>query len=139
MMRFDDIVEGAALPEEAFSVTASAIVVGAIATNDYQDVHHDKAAAESKGVPDIFMNILTTNGLVQRYVGQWAGAGARTRKIRIKLGAPNFAGDTMHLNGTVSRLDRETHEVDVAVSGRNSIGEHVSATLTLHFPEGAVA
>lgn len=134
-MRFEDIAEGAELPELVFPVTASAIAVGAIATNDYETVHHDKAAAEASGVPNIFMNILTTNGLVQRFVGAWAGPEARVRKIRIKLGAPNFAGDTMRINGTVSRVDSATGEVDVTVSGRNAIGEHVGATVTLHFPE----
>ena len=138
-MRFEDIAEGAELPELVFPVTASAIAVGAIATNDYETVHHDKAAAEASGVPNIFMNILTTNGLVQRFVGEWAGPGARVRRIRIKLGAPNFAGDTMRINGTVSRVDPAAGEVDVAVSGRNGIGEHVGATVTLHFPERSAA
>jgi len=138
-MRFEDIAEGTELPELVFPVTASAIAVGAIATNDYETVHHDKAAAEATGVPNIFMNILTTNGLVQRFVGAWAGPGARVRKIRIKLGAPNFAGDTMRIKGTVSRVDPATGEVDVAVSGRNGIGEHVGATVTLHFAERSAA
>ena len=138
-MRFEDIAEGTELPELVFPVTASAIAVGAIATNDYETVHHDKAAAEATGVPNIFMNILTTNGLVQRFVGAWAGPEARVRKIRIKLGTPNFAGDTMRINGTVSRVDPATGEVDVAVFGRNGIGEHVGATVTLHFPERSAA
>ena len=138
-MRFEDIAEETELPELVFPVTASAIAVGAIATNDYETVHHDKAAAEATGVPNIFMNILTTNGLVQRFVGAWAGPEARVRKIRIKLGAPNFAGDTMRINGTVSRVDPATGEVDVAVFGRNGIGEHVGATVTLHFPERSAA
>ena len=138
-MRFEDIAEGTELPELVFPVTASAIAVGAIATNDHETVHHDKAAAEATGVPNIFMNILTTNGLVQRFVGAWAGPEARVRKIRIKLGAPNFAGDTMRINGTVSRVDPATGEVDVAVFGRNGIGEHVGATVTLHFPERSAA
>ena len=77
-MQFEQITEGTALPELEFPITASAIVAGALATNDYENVHHDKAAAEATGVPDIFMNILTTNGLVQRYVGQWAGQGQTT-------------------------------------------------------------
>lgn len=138
-MQFETIVEGAALPELVFPVSASAIVVGAIATGDYEKVHHDKAIAQSTGVPDIFMNILTTNGLVQRFVGEWAGPNARTRRIRIKLGAPNFAGDTMRLNGHVSCIDRELREVEIAVSGRNGIGEHVSASITVHYPERVAA
>ena len=134
-MQFENITEGAALPELEFPISASAIVAGALATNDYENVHHDKAAAEATGVPDIFMNILTTNGLVQRYVGDWAGKGARVRNIKLRLGAPNFVGDVMRINGTVAAVDAAKREVAVTVSGRNRIGEHVGATVTLHFPE----
>jgi acyl dehydratase len=130
-MRFDDITLGQALPELAIPITASAIVAGAIATNDFENVHHDKAAALATGVPDIFMNILTTNGLVQRYVGDWCGAAARVASVEIKLGAPNFVGDTMMMTGHVAK--REGSIVDVAVSGRNAIGEHVVATVSLDF------
>ena len=124
-----DVTVGQQLPELAVPITASAIVAGAIATNDFQDVHHDKAAAQATGVPDIFMNILTTNGLVQRFVSDWAGPAARIVSVEIKLGAPNFVGDTMRMSGEVARV--EGREVDVKVSGRNTIGEHVAATVTL--------
>lgn len=124
-----DVTVGQVLPELAVPITASAIVAGAIATNDFENVHHDKAAAQATGVPDIFMNILTTNGFVQRYVSDWCGSGARIAAVEIRLGAPNFVGDTMRLSGTVSRV--EGSAVDVAVSGRNAIGEHVTATVTL--------
>jgi acyl dehydratase len=130
-MRFDQISPGQALPELAIPITAGAIVAGAIATNDFENVHHDKAAAQATGVPDIFMNILTTNGLVQRYVSDWCGPAGRIAGVEIKLGAPNFVGDTMRLTGQVAR--QEGRQVDVAVSGRNAIGEHVVATVRLDF------
>ncbi len=134
-MSIDQIVAGQALPELAIPITASAIVAGAIATNDFQNVHHDKAAALSTGVPDIFMNILTTNGLVQRYVSDWSGPAARIASVEIKLGAPNFVGDTMTLTGEVATADAQ--RVAVAVRGRNSIGDHVIATVTLDFGNAA--
>ncbi|AGH50900.1 MULTISPECIES: MaoC family dehydratase [Sphingomonas] len=136
-MTFDDIRPGQALPELAIPITASAIVAGAIATNDFQDVHHDKAAAQATGVPDIFMNILTTNGLVQRFVTDWTGPEARIRKIAIRLGAPNFVGDVMKLNGEVAAVDQDARTADIRISGRNGIGEHVAATVTIGFAEGA--
>lgn len=128
-MTVDAIAIGEALPELRVPITASAIVAGAIATNDFENVHHDKAAAQATGVPDIFMNILTTNGLVQRYVTDWCGASTRIAGIEIKLGAPNFVGDTMVLTGRVAKL--EGGRAEVAVTGRNSIGEHVTATVML--------
>lgn len=122
---------GQKLPDLSIPISAGAIVAGAIATNDFENVHHDKAAAEATGVPDIFMNILTSNGFVQRYVTDWAGPKARVNGVDIKLGAPNFAGDTMEMSGEVVRV--EGREVDVSVSGRNTIGEHVGATVMLDF------
>jgi len=132
-MIFEDIETGQALPALVFPVTASAIVAGALATNDYENVHHDKAAAQATGVPDIFMNILTTNGLVQRFVTDWAGPGVRIRRIAIRLGAPNLAGDVMTLSGEVAEIDPSERTVLVKVSGRNSIGEHVTSNLTIAF------
>ena len=55
-------------------------------------MHHDKGAAQRSGVDDIFMNILTTNGLVGRYVTDWAGPEAQLRNIKIRLGAPAVPG-----------------------------------------------
>ena len=135
-MTFDDVTAGQALPELDIAVTASQIAVAAIATNDYEKVHHDKALAQTTGVPDIFMNILTTNGLVQRFVTDWAGSNARIRKIKIRLGAPNFVGDTMRLSGAVDSVDEQARTAAIKVSGRNSIGEHVAATVTIGFAEG---
>ena len=126
---------GTLLPERVFPVTASAIAVAAIATNDYQDVHHDKAAAERAGVPDIFMNILTTNGLVQRFVNDWAGPRLRIHAIRLRLGAPNFVGDTMTISGSVTALDPATGRAEIQVTGRNRLGEHVNAVVTVSLPE----
>lgn len=130
-MTITDIQAGQSLPELAVPITASAIVAGALATDDFEDVHHDKAAAQAKGVPDIFMNILTTNGFVQRYVSDWCGSAARIAAVDIKLGAPNFVGDTMTFTGEVAQV--EGSRVAVKVRGRNRIGDHVVATVNLDF------
>ncbi|MFL6111372.1 MAG: acyl dehydratase, partial [Catenulispora sp.] len=43
---------GETLPELVIPITATRIVSGAIASRDYQDVHHDVSAAREKGSPD---------------------------------------------------------------------------------------
>jgi acyl dehydratase len=121
---------GETLPELVIPITATRIVSGAIASCDYQDVHHDVSAAREKGSPDIFMNILTTNGLVGRFVTDWAGPQARVLKIAIRLGVPNYPGDTMTLTGSVARAE-EDGTVEVAVRGANRLGDHVTGTVTL--------
>ncbi|MFI7360243.1 MaoC family dehydratase [Streptomyces avidinii] len=119
---------GDTLPPLEIPVTRTLIVAGAIASRDYQDVHHDAALAQEKGSPDIFMNILTTNGLVGRYVTDRLGPRTVLRKVAIRLGAPNYPGDTMTLAGTVTAVSGTT--VEIRVVGANGIGHHVSGTVT---------
>ena len=123
------VAEGDLLPELRIDVTVKLIVGGAIASRDYQDVHHDKSAAQALGSSDIFMNILTTNGLVGRYVTDWAGSDARLKRIAIKLGAPNYPGDVMLLGGQVLAVDADSGCVTLAVVGKNSLGNHVSGSV----------
>ncbi|MFI2632095.1 MaoC family dehydratase [Streptomyces collinus] len=123
---------GDGLPPLEIPVTRTLIVAGAIASRDYQDVHHDPELARRKGSPDIFMNILTTNGLVGRYVTDHFGPRAELRRVAIRLGAPNHPGDTMVLTGTVEEVDGDT--VTVRVVGANGIGKHVTGTVTVRIP-----
>ena len=102
-LRYDDVNVGDQLPELDIPLTRTLIVSTAIASRDYQDVHHDPGLAQERGSPDIFMNILTTNGLVGRYVTDWAGPNALLKAVRIRLGAPNYPGDTVRISGAVRR------------------------------------
>ncbi|MCU1486144.1 MAG: hypothetical protein JWN67_2890 [Actinomycetia bacterium] len=120
---------GEQLPELAIPLTRTTIVATAIASRDYQDVHHDPTLAVERGSPDIFMNILTTNGYVGRFVTDWAGPSARLKKVAIRLGAPNYPGDTMTLKGEVTEVDGD--EITVKVVGSNSLGDHVTGTVVL--------
>lgn len=120
---------GQSLPELAIPLTRTLIVATAIATRDFQDVHHDPALALERGSKDIFMNILTSNGLVARYVTDWAGPRARLRRVAIRLGAPNYPGDTMTLTGDVAST--ADGNVVVQVRGTNSVGVHASGTVTV--------
>ena len=141
-LRSADVAVGDTLPELVIPLSRTLIVATAIASRDYQDVHHDPGLAVDRGSPDIFMNILTTNGFVGRYVTDWAGPGARIESVSIRLGAPNYPGDTMTLTGTVTstgagapepRTDGRS-EVEVAVRGANSRGDHVTGTVRLSLP-----
>jgi acyl dehydratase len=113
-------------------ITRTLIVAGAVASRDYQDVHHDPGLAQERGSKDIFMNILTTNGFVGRFVTDWAGPDAIIKKVAIRLGAPNYPGDTMTLTGEVTAKDGD--RVDVAVRGANALGDHVTGTVTVELP-----
>ncbi|MET8326779.1 MaoC family dehydratase [Streptomyces sp. NPDC005181] len=119
------------------AVTRTLVVAGAIASRDYQDVHHDAELAQQKGSPDIFMNILTTNGLVGRYVTDHFGPSAVLHKVAIRLGAPNYPGDTMVMSGTVTALG-DDGTAEVTVVGANGLGTHVTGKVTVSVPEGSV-
>lgn len=128
---------GDQLPVLEIPLTRTMIVASAIASRDYQDVHHDPDLAVERGSKDIFMNILTTNGLVDRYVTSWAGPAAVVKRVKIRLGAPNYPGDTMTVTGTVSAVDTSSHDrslVSVDVRGDNALGTHVSGTVEIEVP-----
>jgi acyl dehydratase len=123
---------GDELPELAIPLTRTLIVASAIASRDYQDVHHDPGLANQRGSPDIFMNILSTNGFVGRFVTDWAGPDARLTSVKIRLGAPNYPGDTMTMSGSVTSKDGGI--VEVSVRGANRLGDHVTGTVTVELP-----
>jgi acyl dehydratase len=130
--RLSEIQVGDALPELRVPLTASLIVAGAVASRDFTPVHHDKAAAQAAGMQDVFMNILTTEGFVSRFVTDWVGPDATIRKLSVKLGAPNLPGDTMVMTGSVK--SKRDGELVVEVVGRNAWGNHVTAAVTLSLP-----
>ncbi len=122
----------AGLGELAIDVTPTFVISTALATRDFQDVHHDRDRAVARGSRDIFLNILTTTGLVQRYVTDWAGPAAVLRRIAIRLGVPCYAGDTLTLTGRVT--GRAGDECTVEVVGRNSLGDHVTGVVEVILP-----
>lgn len=133
-MKYADVSVGDALPQLDVPLTRTVIVATAIASRDYQDVHHDPALAVERGSKDIFMNILTTNGFVGRFVTDWAGPDAVLRNVSIRLGAPNYPGDTMVMTGQVTSKDDGDRCAVVAVRGANSLGDHVTGTVTVQLP-----
>jgi hypothetical protein len=120
---------GAKLPELSLYGDPTFIVSTAIATRDYQDVHHDRDKAQAKGSKDIFVNILTDTGLVQRYITDWAGPTAIIKSISLRLGVPWYAYDTVTFKGEVTAI--EDRVITLKIVGSNSLGDHVIATSTL--------
>ncbi len=131
-LSYHEVAVGDELPALEVPLTPSVIIAGAIASRDYQEVHHDRDLAVKRGSKDIFMNILTTNGYVGRFVTDWAGPEARLQCVDIRLGAPNYPGDTMTLTGRVKSKSDGVISVDIV--GRNDLGDHVIGTVDLALP-----
>ena len=132
------ITDGDELPPFDLNVTSTVIVAGAIASRDFMPAHHDPAFARAQGAPDMFMNILTTNGYVARYVSDWAGPEAMLKSIRIRLGAPAVPGKPLRFSGRVAAKSEEGNEcvLELAVRAANDLGDHATGTVTLSLPLG---
>jgi acyl dehydratase len=131
---FVDVVVGERLPTLTVALTRTLIVATAVASRDYQEVHHDPDLARERGSKDIIMNILTTNGFVGRFVTDWSGPDSIIRSVKVRLGVPNYPGDTMTLTGEVSEVRPDDRVAVVAVRGANSLGDHVNATVEVVLP-----
>ncbi|MDF1604732.1 MaoC/PaaZ C-terminal domain-containing protein [Nocardioides sp. YIM 152315] len=126
---------GTTLPELALELDRTTIVAAAIASQDFEDVHHDPGKAAERGTPDIFMSINSSNGFVDRYVTDWTGPRGRIASVSLRLGVPAFPGDTLRLNGEVLAVDGD--RTTIKVVGSNDRGPHVTAEVVV-VPTGGV-
>jgi len=134
-LKINEVSVGDTLPPLAIDITVGLIVGSALATRDYEPVHHNKAAAQAAGLPDVFMNILTSQGLMTRFATDWSGPEATVKSLDIRLGAPNLPGMIMTITGEVKACDSDTGIVDIEVVGENNIwGMHMQGTVQLALP-----
>ncbi len=136
-MYWEDVEDKQALPPKGREIDTTLIAMGAVyASHDFMPVHHDRDFAQSKGAPDIFMNILTSNGLLASYLEQWAGPRARLKKMSISLQVPNFPNDTLAMSATVLKKfeDGGEHLIEVQFSGENKMGSHIVGTAVMALP-----
>ena len=118
---------GDEIPVWELPITPTLVVSTAIATRDFQDVHHDRDRAKAAGSKDIFMNILTSTALCERYVTDWAGTDVQIKGISIRLGAPAYPYDTLSFSGEVT--DVTDGIATITVTGAVSLGAHVTGTV----------
>ena len=135
-LRSSEIAVGDELPPFDLPVTSTVIVAGAIASRDFMPAHHDPEFAKAQGAPDMFMNILTTNGYVSRFVTDWAGPEAMLRSIAIRLGAPAVPGQPLRFTGEVEKTSHEGDEcvIEVAVRAANDLGDHATGSVVVTLP-----
>jgi uncharacterized OB-fold protein/acyl dehydratase len=125
------VATGQRLPLWTLPLAPTHIVAGALATRDFQDVHHDRDLAIQKGSKDIFLNINTSLGLMQRYVTDWTGPDAVVTALRVRLGAPAYPYLPLTFSGAVQSVDADTGRVVVGVQASNELGPHVTGTVEL--------
>lgn len=132
----NSLVVGTPLPPETLRITTTLIVCGAIASRDFFPGHHDAGAARVAGQPDVFMNIMTTGGLLGRFLTDWAGPEAVLESLDLRLGVANLPGDTMTTAGEISAIERaeESCAITVTLRGINDRGRHADATAVVRIP-----
>lgn len=118
---------GEKLPAWELPITPTLVVSTALGTRDFQDVHHDRDRAQAAGSKDIFMNILTSTALCERYVTDWAGTDVQIKGIAIWLGAPAYPYDTLSFSGEVTEVADGV--ATIKVTGSVSLGAHVTGTV----------
>lgn len=145
-LRWQNISIGDEVTPLEIPITTTMIVAGAIASRDFMPVHHDRDYAKKQGSPNLFMNILTTNGYCVRFLTDWAGPEAMVKKLSIRLGVPCFPDDPLRFTGTVTgktegcSTDQEGENfVEVTFQAANSLGNHVSGTAVLSLLDKAAS
>lgn len=134
-LNYADVNIGDKLPDLDIPITASLISCAALATRDFEPCHHDKTVAQSMGLPDVFMNILTSQALMARFVTDWSGPEAVMKALKVKLGAPNVPGMTMTVSGEIVEKNDNEKSIKVDVTGENNIwGMHMSGSVQIALP-----
>ena len=134
-LNYADINIGDKIPALDIPITASLISCAALATRDFEPCHHDKSVAQGMGLPDVFMNILTSQALMARFVTDWSGPETVMKALKVKLGAPNVPGMTMTVSGEIVEKDDEQKSIKVDVTGENNIwGMHMTGSVQIALP-----
>lgn len=139
---FESVAVGDALPTEEVELTPTFVISTALASRDFEEVHHDVDVAREKGLDTIFLNILTTMGLCQRVATGWAGPDAIVSSANVRLGIPALAGDTLALTGEVVATEMDDDGrglVTIEVQANVAKGRHGKATIVLDLPREAAA
>ena len=135
-LRAGDIQVGEQVKPLILNLTSTMIVAGAIASRDFMPVHHDKDYALAQGAPDIFMNILSTNAYVSRFLTDWAGPETLVKNIKIRLGVAAIPNQELRFSGEVLAKTERCDEcmVEVSIKVANEIGDHATGTAVVSVP-----
>ena len=129
-MVFGQIAAGHTVPPLVCDVTATTVVLGALASRDWRPMHHDhRFAVERNGTRDIFLNTPNQAAWFERFVTDWTGPRGRIGRLSFRMRQPVCPGDRMVISGAVTGLETDAAgcgwaEADFALT----VGEAVCST-----------
>lgn len=129
-LMLDQVGVGDVLPTLTYAVSATTVVLGALATRDWRPMHHDHAfAVQRNGVRDIFLNTPNQAAWFERYLTDWTGPHGRPGRMRFQMKDSVFPGDTMAISGTVTGVGVDQAgcgwidvDLDLTVGGDSKTG-----------------
>ena len=131
-LTIDEVRVGDQLPELVHEVTATSIILGALASRDWRPMHHDRDfARERNGTRDIFMNTPNQAAWLERFITDWAGPKARIGRYKFRMGDSICPGDTMVFSGVVQSTQTDEQSccwVNLAI--QLSVGSAVKTSFT---------
>ncbi|MCC7076307.1 MAG: hypothetical protein IT198_04200 [Acidimicrobiia bacterium] len=129
-----DVAVGDTVPELRYDVTATTVILGALATRDSRPMHHDRDFAQRRnGVRDVFMNTPNQAAWFERFLTDWTGPYGRLGRMRFRMRDSVFPGDEMVMRGTVTDVATDEAgcgwvEVDVTMLAITEGEERVATT-----------
>ena len=123
---------GDALEPLNYTVSATTVVLGALATRDWRPMHHDKDFAVNRnGTQDIFLNTPNQAAWFERFLTDWSGPHGRLGWVRFRMKGSVFPGDKMTLAGVVSDVAVDAVGCGfVTIDVSLSVGDDVKTTCT---------
>ena len=127
-----DVEVGDELPELSYEVSATTVVLGALATRDWRPMHHDKDFAVNRnGTQDIFLNTPNQAAWFERYLTDWSGPHGRLGRVTFRMLGSVFPGNVMSLRGVVDSVEVDASGCGfVTVGVALSVGGDVKTTCT---------
>ena len=137
-----DVKKGDTLPTLSVDVSATTIVLGALASRDWRPMHHDKDFAQNQGVPNIFLNTPNQAAWFERYLTDWTGPLGRVGRLKFKMRDSVIPGDTMVFNATVDTVEQDDTgccwvDLDVSLTVGDKINTSCAARIAIPSGEGS--
>jgi len=136
-LTIEQVTRGQALPELAHDVSATTVVLGALASRDWRPMHHDyKFATERSGTQDIFLNTPNLAAWFERFITDWTGPRGRIGKMTFRMRDSVFPGDRMVFAGTVTGTATDPSgcswaDLDITVSvNAGTVADRLCCTCT---------